>query len=223
MCVCVCVCVCLSCQRSRERDVVAPRPLHRREELHLASCTNRFLCRYDTPLERKKHWKFFSLGPTRWWRAIVYSRKWGETVLIAETREQITFIHIPNHTSFKNRLVTFYISAGLDFGHVALWTLFAAAPSVPTPITVTAQKSVCIPVLTDLDHHGLVDLTAATVIGTSRGNPDQCLWGRWGLFKTTPWGTVMLNSPSHDLNNPSLLCTHRYLLCLMEVSFSYSG
>ena len=53
MCVCVCLSVCLSRLRSRERDVRAPRFLHRRKELHMASCTNRFSKRYDAPLERK--------------------------------------------------------------------------------------------------------------------------------------------------------------------------
>ena len=59
-CVCVCVCVCVSVcvsvclfyLRSREREVVSPLFLHRREELRLASCTDRFSGRYDAPLER---------------------------------------------------------------------------------------------------------------------------------------------------------------------------
>ena len=56
---CVCVSVCLSYLRSCERDVVALHFLHCREEFHLASCTNCFSSRYDTPLERKRLWKFF--------------------------------------------------------------------------------------------------------------------------------------------------------------------
>ena len=55
----VCVSVCVSHLRSREQDVIAPRFLHRREELCLASCTNCFSSRYNAPLERKRLWKFF--------------------------------------------------------------------------------------------------------------------------------------------------------------------
>ena len=58
LCVCVYMCV-TSRLRSRERDVVATRFLHRRQELRLASCTNRFSDRYDAPLERKRLGKFF--------------------------------------------------------------------------------------------------------------------------------------------------------------------
>ena len=57
--VCVCLSVCLFYSRSRERDVVAPRFLHRREELRLASCTNRFSSRNDAPLGTKKALKVF--------------------------------------------------------------------------------------------------------------------------------------------------------------------
>ena len=59
LCVCVCLFVCLSHLRPRERDVIAPRFLHWREELCLANCTNRFSSRYDAPFETKRHWKFF--------------------------------------------------------------------------------------------------------------------------------------------------------------------
>ena len=59
LCVCVCLSVCPSHTRSREWKVAAPRFLYQREELHLASCTNRFSSRYDTPLERKRLWEFF--------------------------------------------------------------------------------------------------------------------------------------------------------------------
>ena len=60
MCVCVCLSVCLSNLRYPKRDVVSPRRLHHLEELHLASCTNCFSSLYDTPFERKSHWKFFA-------------------------------------------------------------------------------------------------------------------------------------------------------------------
>ena len=60
-CVCLSVClfVCLSHLKSREWDVVVPCFLHRREELCLASCTNRFSSQYDAPLERKRLRNFF--------------------------------------------------------------------------------------------------------------------------------------------------------------------
>ena len=71
LCVCVFLFVCLSRLRSRERDVVAPRPVHRRESIR------------RTVREIKALEVFPTLGV---WAAVVYSRKWGETGLLAETR-----------------------------------------------------------------------------------------------------------------------------------------
>ena len=64
LCVSVCLCVCLSHLRSCEREAIVPRFLHLHEELHLASCTNRFSSRYNAPLERKGFGSFSEV--THW-------------------------------------------------------------------------------------------------------------------------------------------------------------